>query len=124
MSPEEAFHGKAVVGLFFGRESCLHCGPFLQSLMTLLGWHSNATVVFISRCASVEDTNQYFDKMPYWTAMPHEAAAGQCGAGLFKKIDLMTISALVLLDGKGDLICWDACTCLKADPAGINFPGP
>ena len=121
MSPDEAFHGKTVVGLFFGRESCPHCGPFLQSLMALLGRHSNATVVFISRCASAEDTEQYFDKMPYWMAMPHEVATGQCGAGLFAKFDLATIPALVLLDGNGNLICRDACIRLKADPTGINF---
>jgi hypothetical protein len=111
-----------VVGFFFERESCPHCGPFLQSLMALLGWHSNATVVFISRWASAEDTNQYFDKMPYWMAMPHEAAAGQHGTGLFKFFDLTTIPALVLLDGKGNLICRDARIRLKANPTGINFP--
>ena len=82
--PDEAFRGKAVVGLFFGQESCPHCGPFLQSLMALLEQHSDATAVFISRCASAEDTTQYFGKMPYLTAMPHEAVAGQRGAGLFK----------------------------------------
>ena len=60
--------------------------------------------------------------MPYWMAMPHEVAAGHRGAGLFKKFDLTTIPALVLLDGKGDLICRDARTRLKADPTGINFP--
>ena len=94
-----------MVGLFFGRESRLHCGPFLQSLMALLERHSSATVVFISRCASAEDTTQYFDIIPYWTAMPHEAAAGQRGAGLFKKFDLATVPALVLLGSTGSLIC-------------------
>ena len=54
--------------------------------------------------------------------MPHEAAAGQRGARLFKNFDLTTIPALVLFDGEGNLICQDACTRLKADPTGINFP--
>ena len=90
--------------------------------MALLGWRSDATVVFISRCASAEDTKQYFGKMPYWMAMPHEAAAGQRGAGLSAKFDLATIPALLLLDGNGNLICQDPCICLIADPTGINFP--
>jgi hypothetical protein len=90
--------------------------------MALLERHSKVTVVFISRCVSAEDTTQYFDKMPYWTAMPHEAAAGQRGAGLFKNFELTTVPALVLLEGKGNVICWDARTHFIADPTGIIFP--
>jgi hypothetical protein len=53
--------------------------------------------------------------------MPHEAAAGQRGAGLFKKFDLTTIPALVLLDGKGNFMpgCLHP---LQSGPDGQQLP--
>ena len=35
-SPGSILQGKSVVGIYFGRESCPHCGPFLHSLVALL----------------------------------------------------------------------------------------
>ena len=63
-SPRDILQGKSVVGIYFGRESCPHCGPFLHSLVALLRRRSKATIVFVSRGALEADTMQYFDKLP------------------------------------------------------------
>ncbi len=121
-SPGNAFHGKSVIGIYFGRESCPHCGPFLHPLRILLQRRSEATIVFVSKGASEEDTMRYFSKMPRWTAMPHATAAGPQGKALLAKFGMTTIPALVLLDGNGRVICTDARVCLAADPTCLGFP--
>ena len=63
-SPRDILQGKSVVGIYFGWESCPHCGPFLRSLVALLRRRSKATIVFVSRGALEADTMQYFDKLP------------------------------------------------------------
>ena len=123
-SPGSILQGKSVVGIYFGRESCPHCGPFLHSLVALLRRRSEATIVFISRGASEADTMRYFYKMPRWTAMPHATAAGTLGKALVARFGVTTIPALVLLDSNGQVICTDARNRLAADPAGLEFPWP
>ena len=123
-SPENALHGKSIVGIYFRRESCPHWGPFLQSLKALL-WHcSKTTIVIVSRGASEEDTDRYFYNMPRWNAMPHDAAAGPRGKALMERFGVTTIPALVLLDGNDRVICTDARIRLAADPTGLEFPWP
>jgi hypothetical protein len=121
-SPGSAFHGKSVIGIYVGRESCPHCGPLLHSPVALLQRRSKATIVFVSKGTSEEDTMWYFYTMPRWTAMPHATAAGPCGKALLAKFGVTTILALVLLDGNGRVICTDARVCLAADPTGLGFP--
>ena len=123
-SPVTALHGESIVGIQFGRESCPHCGPFLQSLKKLLRRRSEATIVFVSRGTSEEDTNRYFYNMPRWDAMPHDAVAGPCGKALVERFGVTTIPALVLLDGNGRVICTDARVRLAVDPTGLGFPWP
>ena len=123
-SPGSVLQGKSVVGLYFGRESCPHCGPFLRSLVALLRRHSDATIVFVSRDASEVDTMRYFYSMPRWTAVPHATAAGRLGKALVTRFGVSTIPALVLLDCNGQVICTDARIRLAADPSGLGFPWP
>ena len=123
-SPGRLLQGKSIVGLYFGRESCPHCGPFLHSLVALLRHHNEATIVFISRGASEADTMRYFDKMPRWAAMPHATAEGPLGTALASRFGVTTIPALVLLDCNGKVICTDARIRLAADPMGLEFPWP
>jgi hypothetical protein len=120
-SPGSAFHGKSVIGIYVGRESCPQCGPLLHSLMALLQCRSKATIVFVSKGALEEDTMRYFNTMPWWTAMPHATAAGPCGKALLAKFGVTTIPALVLLDDNGRVICTDARVRLAADSTGLGF---
>ena len=123
-SPGRLLQGKSIVGIYFGRESCPHCGLFLHSLVALLRHHNEATIVFISRGASEADTMRYFDMMPRWAAMPHATAAGPLGTALASRFGVTTIPALVLLDCNGKVICTDARIRLAADPMGLEFPWP
>jgi hypothetical protein len=116
--------GPSCRGIYFGRESCLHCGPFLHSLVALLRRRSEATIVFVSRGASEANTMRYFYKMPRWTAMPHATAAGTLGKTLVARFGVTTIPTLVLLDSNGQVICTNARNRLAADPAGLEFPWP
>ena len=90
--------------------------------MALLQCRSKATIVFVFKGASEEDTMGYFYMMPRWTAMPHATAAGPRGKALLAKFGVTTIPALVLLNGNGRVICTDARVCLAADPTGLGFP--
>ena len=89
-SPGSILQRKSVVGFYFGRESCPHCGPFLHSLVALLRCRSEATIVFVSRGTSEADTMGYFYKMPRWTAMPHGAAAGTLGKAMVARFGVTT----------------------------------
>jgi hypothetical protein len=121
-SPGSAFHGKSVIGIYVGWESCPNCGLFLHSLVALLQQCSKATIVFVSMGTLEEDTIRYFYTMPRWTAMPHAKLAGPRGKALLAKFGVTTIPALVLLDGDGRVICTDAHVHLAADPTGLGFP--
>ena len=123
-SPGSILQGKSVVGVYFGRESCPHCGPFLHSLMALLRRRSEATIVFVSRGASEADTLRYFGKMPRWAAMPHATSTGPLGSALATQFGVTTIPALVLLDSNGKVICTNARIRLAADPTGLEFLWP
>ncbi len=116
-------HGKSIVGIYFRQESCPHCGPFLQSFKVLLRRRSKATILFVSRGASEEDTDRYFYNMPRWNAMPYDATAGPHGKALVERFGMTTIPALVLLNGNGRVICTDRVR-LAVDPTGLGFPWP
>ena len=117
-------HGKSVVGVYFGQESCQHCGPFLHSLTTLLRHCSKAIIVIVSRGASEADTMRYFYKMRRWTAMPHATAAGTLRKALMARFGVTTLPALVLLNSNGQVISTDTRIRLAMDPAGLRFPWP
>jgi len=119
-SPGSILQSKSVVGIYFGRESCPHCGPFLRSLVALLRRRREATIVFVSRGASEADTMRYFYKMPRWTAMPHVAVAGTLGKALVARFGVTTIPTLVLLHSNGQVICTDARNHLAGDPDGLE----
>ncbi len=72
-----------MVGVHFGSQSCRHCGPFLMMLSAL--WHSQSylAIVFVSKCASKLDTMKYFDAMPFWGVMLHDAATKNLWKYLF-----------------------------------------
>ena len=89
-SPGSILQRKSVVGIYFGWESCPHCGPFLRSLVALLRRCSEATIVFVSSGALEADTMGYFYMMPRWTAMPHGAAAGTLGKALVARFGVTT----------------------------------
>ncbi len=90
---------KSIVGLYFGQEPCLQCGPLLQSLVALLQQRSKATIIFVSKGTSAEDTKQYFKKDAGLDC--HAACNGgkTPRKGPVGKIWRDTIPALVLLDG-------------------------
>jgi hypothetical protein len=66
-------------------------------------------------------TEHFFSPMP-WTAMPHLASMGARGQELMTTFSVTTIPALVLIDGKGAIVCLDGQRKITEDPAGLGFP--
>ena len=73
------------------------------------------------RCQDTQASEQYFSTMP-WLAMLHAKAKGVQGLALRDKFAITTIPALVLLDGEGAVLCWNAHERLRDDPQGTYFP--
>jgi hypothetical protein len=77
--------------------------------------------VLILQCKSKQATEHFFSPMP-WTAMPHLASMGARDQDLMAIFGLLTIPALVLLDGNGAVMCLDGQCKITKDPAGLGFP--
>jgi hypothetical protein len=96
---------------------------FLQCPET--GWHHCP----LQRGAHVaikfkQATEHFFSPMP-WTAMPHLASMGARGQELMATFGVLTIPALVLIDGNGAVVCFDGQHKITEDPAGLGIPtGP
>jgi nucleoredoxin len=109
----EVLRGQTSVGLYFSANWCAPCVGFTPILTTFykkrkkLGpKRSPFEVVLVSRCKTKANTEQYFSDMP-WTAMAHEDLMGSRGQELMAKFEVITIPALVLLDGMGAVTCRD-----------------
>jgi hypothetical protein len=120
--------GRTSVGLFFSADWCAPCAAFTLILMVFYraqrergSSESPFEVVLVSRCKTKEDTKEYFSTMP-WAAMAHLDSMGQRGQDLMTKFGVVTIPALVLLDGLGTVICGDGWLQLVEDPRGVHFP--
>ncbi len=110
-------HGQTVVGIYFSADWCTPCvqfTPLLMSLHASCRAHGTAAsksippfeVILVLRCHDAATTEQYFTKMP-WTAMPHAESSGHWGLALMEEFGVTLITALILLNGEGAVICRD-----------------
>ncbi len=109
----EVLRGQTSVGLYFSANWwALHAGftpiltTFYKKRKKLGPKRSPFEVVLVSRCKTKANTEQYFSDMP-WTAMAHKDSMGSRGQELMAKFRMVTIPALVLLDGMGAVTCCD-----------------
>jgi thiol-disulfide isomerase/thioredoxin len=128
---ESMLQGQTVIGLYFSADWCPPCQVFTTLLKQL---HSSKQahcskanrnippfeVVLVSGCRDPTATNHYFSTKP-WTAMIHAEAVGKWGLDLQNRFGIKTIPALVLLDGEGAVLCWNAQWRLQEDPTGAKF---
>jgi thiol-disulfide isomerase/thioredoxin len=124
----EVLRGQTSVGLYFSADWCAPCAGFTPILNTFykkrkkLGpERSPFEVVLVSRCKTKANTKQYFSNMP-WTAMAHKDSMGSRGQELMAKFGVVTIPALVLLDGMGAVTCRDGQQWVIENPTGLQFP--
>jgi len=121
-----------VIGLYFSADWCTPCQaftPLLKHLYSCKRAHCTETnrnippfeVVLVSRCRDTRASEHYFSTM-LLAAMLHAEATGARGLALRDKFAITTIPALVLLDGKGAVLCWNAHERLRVDPLGKHFP--
>jgi nucleoredoxin len=129
---KKVVRGQTVIVLYFSAEWCPPCQHFTPLLTKL---HANKQahctpmnrnippfeVVLVSRCHEAEATDRYFATMP-WVAMTHAAASGELGTALHDRFSVTTISALIILDGEGTVICSNGHEQLQLDPQGRLFP--
>jgi thiol-disulfide isomerase/thioredoxin len=124
--------GRTVIGLYFSADWCTPrqaFTPLLKHLYSCKRAHCTETnrniplfeVVLVSRCRDTRASELYFSTMP-WSAMLHAEATGARGLALRVKFAITTIPALVLLDGVGVVLCWNAHERLQDDPLGKHFP--
>jgi hypothetical protein len=122
--------GRAVTGLYFTADWCHTCSeftPVLERLYTVQKAQSadQLEVVLVSWCREAKATKYYNLTMP-WLSMWHDANK-KVGmkvpmTALMEKFGVSTISALVLLDKRGCIICPEARGWVNADPKGKAFP--
>ena len=117
-------HGQTPVGLLFSADWCAPCAaftPILTAFYKARRERDPFQVVLVSRCKTKENTEEYFSTMP-WTAMAHVDSMGQRGQELMTRFGVVTLPALVLVDGLGRVICGDGRQRLAEDPTGAQFP--
>ena len=128
----QSYKAGTVIRIYFSADWCPPCqvfNPLLKRLHSSMRAHCDKAnkniphfeMVLVSRCKDARATEQYFSKMP-WAAMTHADAAGKRGLALRERFGIMTIPALVLLDGEGVVLCQNAQERLCDDPTGQQFP--
>ena len=129
---ELVLKGRTVIGLYFSADWFTPCQAFtvlLKHLYSCKRAHCTETnrnipsfeVVLVSQCRDTQASKHYFSTMP-WAAMLHAEATGARGLALRDKFAITTIPALVLLDGEGAVLCWNAHERLRDDPLGKHIP--
>jgi thiol-disulfide isomerase/thioredoxin len=123
----DVLKGRTSIGLYFSADWCPSCTAFtplltqFYNIQKLGGGVAPFEVVLILPCKSKRATEHFFAPMP-WTAMPHLALMGARGKDLMATFGVLTIPALVLLDGNGAVMCLDGRSKITEDPAGLGFP--
>ncbi len=79
----------------------------------------------VSRCREAKTTKHYSLTMPrllMWQDANNKVGMKAHMTALMAKFSVSTISALILLDKWGHVICPEACGWVNADPKGKPFP--
>ena len=119
IAPSVALRGSSVIGLYFGRESCRHCGQLVEVLQQLAAHHPDTSIILVPVDSTRAESKRYFGNMYSWLLVPYN---GVTGVSLVERFQIKTVPALVLLDASGAVICRDGRALLEADKLGQNFP--
>jgi hypothetical protein len=119
IAPSKALRGSLVIGLYFGHESCQHCGPLLKDLQQLAAQRTNTSIILVPVGTTRVESKRYFGNMYAWLSVPYDGAAG---ISLVERFQIRTVPALVLLDALGAVICIDGRARLAVDRLGRDFP--
>ncbi len=116
--PTNALHGSSVVGLYFGRESCPHCGPVLEDPRQLVAQRIDTSIILVPVGTTRAESKRYFGNLYDWLSVPYD---GVVGYSLVDRFEIKTVPALILLD-LGKVICINGRARLATDRFGHNFP--
>ncbi len=119
IAPSKALHGSSIIGLYFGCESCQHCGPVLEDLRQLAAQRANTSIILVPVGTTRAEAKRYFGNMYAWLSVPYDGAVGSL---LVERFQIRTVPALVLLDELGKVICINGRARLAADKLGRDFP--
>jgi hypothetical protein len=114
----KALCGSSIIGLYFGRESCQHCGPVLEDLRQLAAQRTDTSIILVPVGTTRAEAKHYFGNMYAWLSVPYDGAVGSL---LKEHFQIRTVPALVLLDASGKVICINGRVWLAADKLGRDF---
>ena len=118
ITPEEAFRGVKLVGVYFSMHNCPPCREFTPIFASLYE-EINASertieVVFVSGDKTQEVYNEYYGEMP-WIALPFKDARL---AGLAKKFEVKGVPRLIILKPDGTVVDNSAIDKIKSEGPG------
>ena len=117
--PVKALRNKAIVGLFFGRNSCPHCAPVLEDFRKLTALRSDTSVILVPVRMARDESKRYFGELYDWLSVPYDGVAGRT---LVDRFQITTVPAIILLDASGRVVCKDGRERIRTDRLGENFP--
>eukprot|EP00043_Microstomoeca_roanoka_P005858 m.58502 g.58502 ORF g.58502 m.58502 type:complete len:4257 (-) comp13155_c0_seq1:39-12809(-) len=125
----ETVHGRSLhnttFGLFFSGSWCDPCRRFMPMLAfaqkTIRERGQDFAIVFVSRCKSEDEFNEYFATMPSdWLAVPYTTAADR-REELTRIFGVRGIPSLVIINN-GQVMTMDGVTAVRTDPDCQGFP--
>jgi len=121
--PVSSLDGNTAVALYFSAHWCPPCKMFTPQLAKtynkIRADGKKFEVVFVSSDRDQSSFDEYYGSMP-WLALPFSAREAK--KKLSKTFGVKGIPALIILDGKGDVITTGGRAAVGEDPAGENFP--
>jgi hypothetical protein len=119
VQPLDALRDKAIVALFFGRDSCPHCATPLVDLRKLAAKRSDTAVILVPVRMDPDESKRYFGELYDWFSVPLD---GGIGRTLVDRFNISTVPAIVLLDASGRILCKDRRDRIQTDRLGRDFP--
>jgi hypothetical protein len=104
--------------LYFGRESCPHCGPVLEDLRQLVAQRIDTSIILIPVGTMRAESKRYFGNLYDWLSVPYDGVVGYLFVDRF---GIKTVPPLILLDTSGKVICIDGRARLAMDRLGHDF---
>ena len=113
--PPEALRDTAIIGFFFGRQSCPHCAPVLEDLRKLAALRSDTSVILVPVRMARDESKRYFGMLYDWLSVPYDGVIGQT---LVDRFHITTVPAIIVLNASGRVICKDGRERLQTNRVG------
>eukprot|EP00040_Diaphanoeca_grandis_P005474 m.32981 g.32981 ORF g.32981 m.32981 type:complete len:1171 (-) comp16735_c0_seq1:76-3588(-) len=117
---------RKVIGLYFSAHWCPPCRQFtpklckwLQQFQTTHKAKDKLELVFVSKDKTKDDFEEYHATMNFF-AIPF--AQKETREALFKKFEISSIPALVIVDYAGEVISWNGMDIVNEDVEAKEFP--